>query len=586
MSKKKKKKEKEKDFHKQKQTSKISSDALPIAQKPIIQLIILIMLTVICLAPFADKAFHIDDPLFLWTARQIQNHPADFYGFLVNWEKSEMPMHEVTKNPPLTAYYIALVASLIGWSEIALHLAFLIPAIAVALGTYFLARQFCMQPVVASLAGMLTPVFLVSSTSVMCDTMMLAFWVWAVFLWVKGIESEKFSQLFLASIFIAASALTKYFGMSLIPLLLIYSLVKKRRIGFWLLFLSIPVIILVSYQWFTHMLYGKGLLSDAASYASSVRKAEGTQFLHKGLIGLAFTGGCLISVLFYSTLLWSRRLLTGGVILAGVSVFILSSIKTIGLYPLIEANTVQWDLVIQLSIFAIGGLSLLALTATDFWKRRDAVSLLLFLWISGTFIFATFINWTINARSILPIVPAVGIMIARRIDQLGKLSQSKNRWYILWPLIPAAVISLFVTWADYTLANTARSAATQILHEYKNKNRAGTIWFQGHWGFQYYMESGGGKAIDITQSQLTHGDVVIIPLNNDNIYPLPHEIASPEREIELVPCRWLSTSNYFAGAGFYAHFLGPLPFRVGHVPPEKYFIFLVTKSIKFIPEKT
>ncbi|MDH5203719.1 MAG: glycosyltransferase family 39 protein, partial [Nitrospirota bacterium] len=540
------KKKKEKDFHKQKQTGKISSDTLPKEQKAIIQLIILTMLTLICLAPFADKAFNIDDPLFLWTARQIQNHPADFYGFLVNWEKSEMPMHEVTKNPPLTAYYIALVASLIGWSEIALHFAFLIPAIAVALGTYFLARQFCMKPVVASLAGMLTPVFLISSTSVMCDTMMLAFWVWAVFFWTKGIESEKFSQLFLASLFIAASALTKYFGMSLIPLLLIYSLVKKRRIGFWLLFLSIPVIILAGYQWFTHMLYGKGLLSDAASYASSVRKAEGTQFLHKGIIGLAFTGGCLISVLFYSTLLWSRRLLTGGVILAGVSVFILSSIKTIGLYPLIDANTIRWDIVIHLSIFAIGGLSLLALTVIDFWKRRDAVSLLLFLWIFGTFIFATFINWTINARSILPIVPAAGIIVARRIDHISKHLQSKNRWHVLWPLIPAAVISLFVTWADYTLANTARSAAAQILREYDN--RAGNVWFEGHWGFQYYMESGGGKAIDITQSHLTHGDVVIIPSNNDNIYPLPDEIVSLEKEIQVVPCRWLSTSNYFAGA--------------------------------------
>ena len=64
-----------------------------------------VWLTVACagsLLPFIDKAFHIDDPLFLWTARQIQNRPLDFYRFNVNWYWSEMPMASVTKNPPST----------------------------------------------------------------------------------------------------------------------------------------------------------------------------------------------------------------------------------------------------------------------------------------------------------------------------------------------------------------------------------------------------------------------------------------------------------------------------------------------------
>ena len=31
--------------------------------------------TVLTLVPFANKAFHIDDPLFLWAARQIRSRP-------------------------------------------------------------------------------------------------------------------------------------------------------------------------------------------------------------------------------------------------------------------------------------------------------------------------------------------------------------------------------------------------------------------------------------------------------------------------------------------------------------------------------
>src|SRR5262249_54621551 len=68
---------------------------------------LLLALTLLLLVPFAGKAFHIDDPLFLSTARHIVERPLDPYGFRVNWYGDEMPMWEVTKNPPLLAYLVA-----------------------------------------------------------------------------------------------------------------------------------------------------------------------------------------------------------------------------------------------------------------------------------------------------------------------------------------------------------------------------------------------------------------------------------------------------------------------------------------------
>ena len=44
------------------------------------------------LGPFLNKPFNIDDPLFIWAARQIQAHPLDPYGFDVNWYASATPM--------------------------------------------------------------------------------------------------------------------------------------------------------------------------------------------------------------------------------------------------------------------------------------------------------------------------------------------------------------------------------------------------------------------------------------------------------------------------------------------------------------
>ena len=84
--------------------------------------------------PFIETAFHIDDPLFLWTAKQIVHHPADPYGFKVLWYTTEQPMFDVTKNPPLSSYYGAAVGKIAGWSEPAFHLAFILPAPGIVLG--------------------------------------------------------------------------------------------------------------------------------------------------------------------------------------------------------------------------------------------------------------------------------------------------------------------------------------------------------------------------------------------------------------------------------------------------------------------
>ena len=180
-------------------------------------------------------------------------------------------MAEVTKNPPLNSYYIALAASCFGWSETALHLAFLVPAVAAVLGTYFLAARFCAQPLLAALATLLCPVFLVSSTTVMCDTMMLAFWVWAVVLWLRSAESGSHVLAILSACLIAAAALTKYFAVvSLVPLLLAYSLLRWPRVGWRVLYLSIPVAVLLGYDLIMRSLYGHSPLFGAGSYALTI----------------------------------------------------------------------------------------------------------------------------------------------------------------------------------------------------------------------------------------------------------------------------------------------------------------------------
>ena len=307
-----------------------------------------------------------------------------------------------------------------GWSETALHLAFLLPALAVILGTYRLARRFCDQPLLAALATLFTPVFLVSSTTVMCDVLMLAFWVWAVVLWVEGMERDAFWPLAGAGLLIALAALTKYFGACLIPLLAVYGLMSKRRLGWWAGLSAHSVAGLFAYEWATQTLYQHDLLWKAADYASHKSGFFTGARAARGHDALTFTGGCLAAVLFLAPWLWRARALLA---LAGGAALLAFVIFGEGAFW----QTYHWiqgwprlSMEAQIIFWSIGGVSVLALAVADVWKRRDARSWLLALWVMGTFVFTAVFNWTINGRSILPMAPAVGILLARRLQQRGR----------------------------------------------------------------------------------------------------------------------------------------------------------------------
>ena len=519
--------------------------------------------TVLSLVPFANKAFHIDDPLFLWASRQIRSRPFDFYGFAVNWYGVTRPMSQVMKNPPLDSYYIAAVAAIFGDSEPALHLAFLLPGVAAVLGTYALARRFCARPAAAALATLGTPVFLVSATNVMCDTMLLAFWVWAIELWVGGIESGKAGSLIAASVLAALAAVTKYFGVALLPLLLVHGVLRKRRLGPWALPLLLTLGALAAYQAWTVSLYGRGLLLDAASYAGAARTRLGMPLMDKTVAGLSFLGGCLASAAFFIPWLWRRAAVVAGAAAALLGFALIFAGR-------FTATPAAPGTAFQLAVFAAAGAGALALAAAELYRLRDPLSLLLLLWLFGTFVFTVFFNWTINGRSLLPAAPALGILVVRRVEfRRGSVP--------LAPLAAGYLLALAVAWSDFQLAGTARTAAAQMTQRFAPPGK--TLWFEGHWGFQLYMEARGASPLDLERSRLTAGDRVAIPMNNSNLFRLPADAGAPLARSEVATLPFLTTMSHGLGAGFYADVWGPLPLAFGRVPPEQYLVLDVLRDL-------
>lgn len=545
-----------------------------LAQRPAL---LLAVLTVLVLAPFLGKPFNVDDPLFIWIARHIQSHPANPYGFSLNWYGYDSPVWTITKNPPLACYYISLVAGLFGWSELALHGAFLVPAVAVILGTHRLAGRLCNRPVHAALLTLFTPVFLVSATTVMCDVSMLAFWVWSLVFWIEGAELKNPWRVAVAAILITLASLTKYFGVCLIPLVVAWSIARKQPLKQWIGWLIVPVIALVAYHVATTALYGHGLLADAAKYPGAVQQSSIVSTAGSLVTGLAFTGGCLATAAFFAPILWRRRELLVGTVV---------SIALGGALCLVARNSFSTALnalqVAQVLFWTVAGVSVLSLAVADVYQRRNADSVLLVCWVAGTFVFATFLNWVINGRSILPMAIPAAILVMRRLEQRAKDPVKLSQSAFVVPTIAGAVLAIWVAVGDYFFALAPQTAAQTVCGAYLNDGHR--LWFQGHWGFQYYMEKGGATALDLQRlnrdaGDLKTGDYIAMPSHNSNVYPLKEPVVQKETISVQIP-GGITTMNPESGSGFYASSWGPLPFAIGSGTAQTVDVFVYDPSLK------
>src|SRR5262249_42968152 len=127
-------------------------------------------------------------------------------------------------------------------------------------------------------------------------------------------------------------------------------------------------------------------------------------------------------------------------------------------------------------------------------------------------------------------------------------------------------------YADEKLADASRTGVTDIIASVSG--RPGRVWFEGHWGFQYYMEQAGATAVDENKmAEIKKGDFVVIPIENADVRDLRadqfQQISSPNVEA----CEWCATQDRRVGAGFYASGEGPLPFVFARVPPQDFKVY-------------
>ena len=510
---------------------------------------ILVLVTMCLLVPFSGKAFHIDDPLFVWSAEHIQHAPLDFFGFEINWNGTPNPAHHIIQNPPLTGYFLALSAIFFGLKEFGLHLAMILPAVTLVIGVFRLAQMYSARPELSVLATLAAPAFLVSATTVMADVLLLALYVWSVVLWMEGLQHRNIRKMVLAGVVAGLAALTKYFALSLVPLLFVHTLTsgtKQPRLWFCLL---IPIAMVAVYQAVTVHLYGRDLVREALFFTSEWQIDKNWAPVRQTTVGLAFVGGSLLSAVFFAPFIFSRRSLlwvAGGGAICLLGLFVILNTGVIRI-PNWERLSVAVQL--QFVLFWAIGAYILLVAALELAHHRDGPTLTLFLWVVGTFVFSVYINWTINARALLPMLPPIAVIIARRTERCS-IHGSGIRPGLILSLGLGLCVATAVTWGDYQLARSQQAFSMDLkkrLSGYPN-----TVWFQGHWGFQYYMEAIGAHPMDFSGTVLKPGDIVVIPGNNTLTTSLPKQDYQLLETIQKPVRAPVVTMNHAVGAGFYS----------------------------------
>jgi len=473
-------------------------------------------------------------------------------------------MYENLLTPPLFSYLLAAWGELFGLQEISCHIFQLLVALAATAGIFFLADEFECDPFLVTLLSIVSPLFILSATVVMCDLLMLTFWIWSLLAWLKALKRDSIILFLVSSILAAACLLTKYNGAFLLILLGTAGFLHRCRIERHLLWLCVPVAALILYWLAMSARYHMDIGGNTASYIDENRSFAPLPVFRSVIAGIVFSGAILAGVFPFLFFALKRKEVIGIVVSALVLEFIFSKTG--------EPSLPLWSL--QHGMWLVAGVALLWLATREIFYRNDRIGILLFLWLGLAGVFSVGVNWCVNGRSLITLIPAVGLLVARAESKAAHFP----RRLVLVCLLPMIIFSCVVSSADYEMASINKNVATTINDQFNQaylKNRS--LWFEGHWGFQYYMDRQGVQALDVWDSIIKPDDILIFPVNLSDLYIPRKATFITQKKLSIPHSLPVTVMNKFSGAGYYGAF-GDLPFVFGMKATEDVDVLMFTSA--------
>ncbi len=526
----------------------------------------LFIIIIISAWSFLNQPVHIDDPLFVQTARNVINDPLDPYGSSVNWFGDSEKLFDFFSNPPLISYYYAGVIHLWGESEFAMHLACVPFALMAGIGMFFLAARFGSPPFVSALLLVFSPVFFTISHTLMPDAAMSAFVICAVLLFIRGYDGNLTPSVIAGGILAGIAPLLRYNGLIASIIIVFYILCNYRKDKIkYVAVLLIPALLFAGWNIFTLERYGAMHFLKHFHFQNDTTGGMDNITI-RTLSNIIYISSCF--VLLFLIMLWEKRSVSVVLWSAFFTFLLAFSIQRLAHYAPVNLGLIF--------IIALGASSFFIIMIKDLaeqWKSgfpRDFVFLVLWfvsiLWMHKSGSHSA-------AKYMIVALPPVIIIALRSVGQLT------DRKQIAAAVAFTALLGVVTASADFRLASVYKEMANDAVEQTARFNCP--KYFTGHWGFQYYMEK---------QSASAYSQMTIIPapaIFSCVSLSYPQKI-HPETEADMTmifqkkyydnfPFRTLSKVPGFQ-ANFYTHFydipgedpahviFGVLPFSFSRAP--------------------
>lgn len=529
-----------------------------------IQLVMLLPLALLSLSPFANKAVHIDDLLFIDMGNMF-SHVGNYYGepytaFGVKYDSLLRSSHSPLVIP-LSIFLIKQIFPAGG--ETALHLFFLSFAVGALTFTYLLCLRFNTPPFLISAGLLFSPTFFIMSQSLMTDVATYCFVTGSMVFFIRAVDLADKRSLALAITLFSLAIGCGFQSLIFYATFLVYVVLNPpRRISYvFAMCLSVfPFLMWYGY----HILHLKEFSSDVSSYFTLL-DAAGRRIKIAYYIS-QFSTAFLAPVGFILAI-WQKKHMKAALISLAITGMLFPKF----LSPVLNNYTLAQKLVfcggvfftfLSLAMILQNTYLIVVGDQADKQEKNDTVFLLLnlIIFIPICFVFTPFAT----TRYLLPIIGVVYILIFRHAATI-------RPWIATAAILVCAAMSMWTAKADYDLAEIYRKFATESAQVFPEKER---VWFIGEWGFRYYMSQAGYRYLS-KDSDIKAGDMIIDPTIVARM-----SLGQVHRPLQLkkviaYPGNLLKTLHFGTHAGFWSQGWGLMPFWPSRQPTEEFKVYEV-----------
>jgi hypothetical protein len=465
----------------------------------------------------ALKPAAVDDTAYLLLARQVAAHPLDPYGGEMFWYAEPVPALHVLA-PPVVPYWLAAGDRLFG-EQLPLLKLWLFPfPLALCYAARSLARRFApgyggvAVPVIA-LSPLVLPLF-----GFMLDVPALALGLAAVAVFVRGGRGS-----WLAAGVLAGLAMqTKYTAFT-VPAVLIGFGVLHRRVLPAVLAAAVAVGLFAGWEGLLAATYGEShFLYHARSQAAdgprglAVVAAKWNDLAHPLLTylgGLGF-GLCLVAAPAAGWARWSGPAAVATAV--GLLVILALPYSDTVLLTNRATGSVKLDLPgLVFTALGVAWFSVLGRVALPFLFRRRVDRAVLFLsgWLLVELVAYFALSPFPGGRRVMGVGVVGAFVFFRAAAVLGRAKQVRPaRWVWAYGIVLGVDLWALDAWDARPEKVLAEDAARFV-----RGHGGGRVWFNGHWGFQYYCDREAMVPVVPGQSRLAPGDWLVYPAVPDDV---------------------------------------------------------------------